>query len=61
MMTYAYFFDVHGRNGIRNNGVGALSRVHYGRKYNNAFCESSPWHLSLCGLAGEGMHDSAGF
>ncbi len=35
--TWDYFFNVHGRSGIRNDGVGALSRVHYSRRYNNAF------------------------
>jgi zinc metalloprotease ZmpA len=32
---------VHGRNGIANNGVGAFNRVHYGRRYNNAFWSDS--------------------
>jgi len=36
-MTWDYFKNVHGRNGIANNGVGAYNRVHYGSKYNNAF------------------------
>ncbi|MEO6154893.1 MAG: M4 family metallopeptidase [Thermomonas sp.] len=36
-MTWDYFKIVHGRNGIANNGKGALSRVHYGRNYQNAF------------------------
>lgn len=35
--TWDYFLNVHGRNGIRNDGVGANSRVHYGRSYANAF------------------------
>ena len=35
--TWDYFKNVHGRNGIANDGVGALSRVHYGRNYANAF------------------------
>src|SRR6185295_4433937 len=35
--TWDYYKNVHGRNGIANNGVGALSRVHYGRGYVNAF------------------------
>ena len=35
--TWDYYKNVHGRNGIANNGVGALSRVHYGRNYVNAF------------------------
>ena len=35
-VTWDYYLSVHGRTGIRNNGVGAVSRVHYGKKYNNA-------------------------
>ena len=40
-VTWDYFRDVHGRNGIRNDGVGALTRVHYGRNYANAFWSDS--------------------
>ncbi|MFF0754198.1 M4 family metallopeptidase [Streptomyces sp. NPDC004267] len=36
-LTWDYYKDVHGRNGIRNDGVGAYSRVHYGNAYVNAF------------------------
>lgn len=36
-MTWDYYKNVHGRNGIANNGMGAISRVHYGRNYQNAF------------------------
>jgi Zn-dependent metalloprotease len=36
-MTFDYYKAVHGRNGIANDGKGALSRVHYGRNYQNAF------------------------
>ena len=39
--TWDYFKNVHGRNGIAGNGVGALSRVHYGRSYVNAFWSDS--------------------
>src|SRR5690606_32671082 len=35
-MTWDYFLNVHGRNGIADDGVGALARVHYGRNYVNA-------------------------
>src|SRR4249919_1509843 len=35
--TWDYYKNVHGRNGIANDGKGALSRVHYGRNYVNAF------------------------
>ncbi|WP_133501401.1 M4 family metallopeptidase [Cognatilysobacter terrigena] len=36
-MTWDYYANVHSRNGIANDGVGAVSRVHYGRNYANAF------------------------
>lgn len=42
-MTYDYFKTVHGRNGIRNDGQGALSRVHYSNNYANAYCECVCW------------------
>ena len=34
--TWDYYKTVHGRSGIANDGVGAISRVHYGRNYQNA-------------------------
>jgi zinc metalloprotease ZmpA len=40
-MTWDYYKNVHGRNGIANDGRGALSRVHYGRSYSNAFWSDS--------------------
>jgi len=40
-MTWDYYKNVHGRNGIANDGKGALSRVHYGRNYVNAFWSDS--------------------
>ena len=39
--TWDYFKAIHGRNGIANDGKGALSRVHYGRNYANAFWSDS--------------------
>ena len=39
--TFAYFKNVLGRNGIRNNGTGARSRVHYGNSYVNAFWDGT--------------------
>lgn len=39
--TWDYFKNVHGRNGIANDGKGAISRVHYGRNYQNAFWSDS--------------------
>jgi zinc metalloprotease ZmpA len=35
--TWDYYLNVHGRNGIRNDGVAAYSRVHYSTNYVNAF------------------------
>ena len=35
--TWDYYKDVFGRNGIRNDGVAAYSRAHYGNSYVNAF------------------------
>ena len=34
--TWDYYMTQHGRNGIANDGKGAISRVHYGRNYANA-------------------------
>ncbi|WP_158973239.1 M4 family metallopeptidase [Streptomyces griseus] len=36
-LTWDYYKNVHGRSGIRGDGVGAYSRVHYGSNYVNAF------------------------
>jgi Zn-dependent metalloprotease len=36
-MTWDYYKTVHGRNGIANNDIGAVNRVHYGRNDANAF------------------------
>ena len=44
--TWDYFLTVHARSGIRNNGVGATSRVHYARKYNNAFWNDACFCMS---------------
>ncbi|MBC2874518.1 MULTISPECIES: M4 family metallopeptidase [Streptomyces] len=40
-LTWDYYKNVHGRNGIRGDGVGAYSRVHYGNNYVNAFWDDS--------------------
>jgi Zn-dependent metalloprotease len=37
MVTWDYFKNVHGRNGIAGNGLAARSRVHYGFRYSNAY------------------------
>ncbi|WNI22354.1 M4 family metallopeptidase [Streptomyces sp. ITFR-16] len=39
--TWDYYKNVHGRTGIRGDGVGAYSRVHYGNNYVNAFWDDS--------------------
>jgi len=40
-LTWDYYKNVHGRNGIANDGKGSYNRVHYGRAYNNAFWSDS--------------------
>jgi Zn-dependent metalloprotease len=40
-MTWDYYLNTFGRDGIYNDGKGAVSRVHYGRNYNNAFWSDS--------------------
>ncbi|MCM2578106.1 M4 family metallopeptidase [Streptomyces meridianus] len=40
-LTWDYYKNVHGRSGIRGDGVGAYSRVHYGNNYVNAFWDDS--------------------
>ena len=41
-VTWDYYKNVHGRTGIRNDGVGAFnSRVHYSTNYANAFWSDS--------------------
>ncbi len=40
-MTFDYFRNVHGRNGIFGDGRGVPSRVHYGSNYANAFWNGS--------------------
>ncbi|MFJ6404785.1 M4 family metallopeptidase [Streptomyces hydrogenans] len=40
-LTWDYYKTVHGRSGIRGDGVGAYSRVHYGNAYVNAFWQDS--------------------
>jgi Zn-dependent metalloprotease len=39
--TWDYYLNVHDRLGIDDEGTGALSRVHYGRYYSNAFWSDS--------------------
>ncbi|MER6977528.1 M4 family metallopeptidase [Streptomyces carpinensis] len=40
-VTWDFYKNTFGRNGIKNNGVGAYSRVHYGNNYVNAFWDDS--------------------
>ncbi|RST18741.1 peptidase M4 [Streptomyces sp. WAC05374] len=40
-LTWDYYKNVHGRSGIKGDGVGAYSRVHYGNAYVNAFWQDS--------------------
>jgi Zn-dependent metalloprotease len=39
--TWDYYKEVFGRNGIRNDGVAAYSRAHYGNNYVNAFWDDT--------------------
>nr|BFD82610.1 M4 family metallopeptidase [Streptomyces sp. Xyl84] len=39
--TWDFYKNTFGRNGIKNNGVGAYSRVHYSSNYVNAFWDDS--------------------
>ncbi|UQA93016.1 M4 family metallopeptidase [Streptomyces halobius] len=40
-VTWDYYKNVHGRSGIKGDGKGASSRVHYGDSYVNAFWDDS--------------------
>lgn len=40
-LTWDYYKNVHGRNGIDNTGKQTYSRVHYSRRYDNAFWSDS--------------------
>ncbi|MEU6668838.1 M4 family metallopeptidase [Streptomyces sp. NPDC046727] len=40
-LTWDFYKSTFGRSGIKNNGVGAYSRVHYGNSYVNAFWDDS--------------------
>ncbi|MFJ4778342.1 M4 family metallopeptidase [Streptomyces sp. NPDC088762] len=40
-VTWDYYKNVHGRNGLRNDGVAPYTRVHYGNAYVNAFWDDS--------------------
>ncbi|MCR3752290.1 M4 family metallopeptidase [Lentzea californiensis] len=51
--TWDYYKTVHGRSGIKNNGQGALSKVHYGNNYSNAFWSDS----CFCMTYGDGAQN----
>ncbi|MET8623890.1 M4 family metallopeptidase [Kitasatospora sp. NPDC004669] len=53
--TWDFYKSTFSRNGIRNDGVGALSRVHYGSNYVNAFWSDDCFCMSY----GDGNGDAA--
>ncbi|MEU7021600.1 M4 family metallopeptidase, partial [Streptomyces sp. NPDC046203] len=53
-MTWDFYKNELGRNGIRGNGVAAYSRVHYGNAYVNAFWDDS----CFCMTYGDGSGNS---
>ncbi|MFI9247904.1 M4 family metallopeptidase [Streptomyces sp. NPDC053086] len=52
--TWDFYKNTFQRNGIKNDGVGAYSRVHYGNAYVNAFWDDS----CFCMTYGDGAGDS---
>ncbi|MFF4804689.1 M4 family metallopeptidase [Streptomyces sp. NPDC001351] len=52
--TWDYYKNTFGRSGIKNNGVGAYSRVHYGNSYVNAFWDDS----CFCMTYGDGSNNA---
>ncbi|WP_149562048.1 M4 family metallopeptidase [Streptomyces cacaoi] len=52
--TWDYYKEVHGREGIAGDGKGALSKVHYGNNYANAFWDDSCFCISY----GDGLENS---
>ncbi|GAA0388019.1 M4 family metallopeptidase [Streptomyces luteireticuli] len=53
-LTWDYYKNVYGRSGIRGDGVGAYSRVHYGNNYVNAFWDDS----CFCMTYGDGQNNA---
>ncbi|MGD3105833.1 M4 family metallopeptidase [Streptomyces sp. YGL11-2] len=49
--TWDYYKNVHGRSGIKGDGKGATSRVHYGQNYVNAFWDDG----CFCMTYGDGQ------
>ncbi|MEC4019721.1 M4 family metallopeptidase [Streptomyces sp. H27-D2] len=54
-LTWDYYKTVHGRSGIKGDGKGASSRVHYGDAYVNAFWDDS----CFCMTYGDGTANAA--
>ena len=52
--TWDYYKNTHNRNGIKDDGVGAESFVHYGDAYVNAFWDDS----CFCMTYGDGIGDN---
>ncbi|MEU2288851.1 M4 family metallopeptidase [Streptomyces sp. NPDC013178] len=52
--TWDFYKNTFGRNGIKNNGVAAYSRVHYGNAYVNAFWDDS----CFCMTYGDGTSNT---
>ena len=52
--TWDFYKNTFGRNGIKNDGVGAMSRVHYDTGYVNAFWDDS----CFCMTYGDGSGDT---
>ena len=55
--TWDFFLNRFGRNGIKNDGQGAQSRVHYGTGYENAFWNDQ----CFCMTYGDGSGDAMPF
>ncbi|WP_330334584.1 M4 family metallopeptidase [Streptomyces sp. NBC_00536] len=53
-VTWDFYKNTFGRSGIRNDGVGAYSRVHYGRNYVNAFWDDD----CFCMTYGDGASNT---
>ncbi|WP_354645272.1 M4 family metallopeptidase [Kitasatospora camelliae] len=53
--TWDFYKNTFKRNGIRNDGAGALTRVHYDKGYVNAFWDDA----CFCMTYGDGQRDSA--
>ncbi|GAA3840295.1 M4 family metallopeptidase [Streptomyces phyllanthi] len=53
-LTWDYYKNVHGRNGLRNDGVAPYTRVHYGNNYVNAFWQDS----CFCMTYGDGENNA---